>query len=92
MGKINSTQLNNLLQMCTKDLHQVLQKCITFFPYVTKPRAREVQFAIPQELGCHWTLLYVDLTTNKCFYCDIAHMEPTKRCEETSLSNCGTDL
>ena len=70
---------NDLLQMRTKDLRQVVHKfpissvrCITFFANVTKSRAGEVQFATPQEPGCHWTLLYVDLTTNKWFYCDIA--------------------
>ena len=77
--------LNDLLQMRTKDLRQVVHqflirsvKCITFFVHVTKSRAGEVQFATPQEPGCHWTLLYIDLSTNKWFYCDTAGWSPPK--------------
>ena len=77
--------LNDLLQMRTKDLRQVVHqflirsvKCITFFVHVTKSWAGEVQFATPQEPGCHWTLLYIDLSTNKWFYCDTAGWSPPK--------------
>ena len=77
--------LNDLLQMRTKDLRQVVHefaissvRCITFFAHVFKSRAGEVQFSTPQEPGCHWTLLYVDLTTNKWFYCDTAGWTPPK--------------
>ena len=90
--------LNDLLQMRTKDLRQVVHKfsissvrCITFYAYVTKSRAGEVQFVTPQEPGCHWTLLYVDLITIKWFYCDTAGWSPPKDVKKL-VSNCGTDL
>lgn len=77
--------LNELLQMRTKDLCQVVRKfsissvrCITFFVHVTNSGAGEVQFSTPQAPGCHWTFLYVDLTTNKWFYCDTAGWSPPK--------------
>lgn len=90
--------LNDLLQMHTKDLRQVVYKflirsvrCITFFAYVTKSRAGEVQFAKPKEPGCQWTLLYVGLITIKWFYCDTAGWSPPKDVKKL-VSNCGTDL
>lgn len=74
--------LNDLLQMRTKDLRQVVRKfsissvrCITFFVYVTKSRAG---VSTPQAPGCHWTFLYVDLTRNKWFSCDTAGWSPPK--------------
>jgi len=81
---LQSTNKQTMVFML-KDLRQVVHqflirsvKCITFFVHVTKTRAGEVQFATPQEPGCHWTLLYIDLTTNKWFYCDTAGWSPPK--------------
>lgn len=65
---------NELLQMDGKSIRQVIRECgrntkyVTFFVNVGK--AVEVFFGNPNRPGNHWTLLYIDLTTNQWYYCD----------------------
>lgn len=40
------------------------------FANVGKSKSGEVFISRPGNPGCHWTLLYIDLTVNKCYYGD----------------------
>lgn len=42
---------------------------LTFFANVGKV-GDKVTLSTPGKPGCHWTLLYIDLTTNRWYYCD----------------------
>ena len=69
--------LNNIILVDGDDLVEYVKsnfkgsiKYVLLFANVGKYESGEVFISRPGNPGCHWTLLYVDLTTNKWCYCD----------------------
>ena len=69
--------LNNIILVDDDDLVEYVKsnfkgsiKYVLLFANVGKSESGEVFISRPGNPGCHWTLLYVDLTTNKWCYCD----------------------
>ena len=69
--------LNNVILVNDNDLADYFRceirhsiKHVILFANVGKSKSEEVLISRPGNPGCHWTLLYIDLTVNKCYYCD----------------------
>ena len=69
--------LNNIILVDDDDLLEYVKsnfrnsiKYVLLFANVGKSALGEVFISGPGNPGCHWTLLYADLTTNKWLYCD----------------------
>ena len=69
--------LNNVIIVNDNDLADYVRceirnsiKHVILFANVGKSKLGEVFISRPGNPGCHWTLLYIDLTVNKCYYCD----------------------
>lgn len=69
--------LNNVILMNDNDLADYFRckirhsiKHVILFANVGKSKLGEVLISRPGNPGCHWTLLYIDLTVNKCYYCN----------------------
>lgn len=73
-GETVAFMFNDLLAMDDKCLRQTIRQCSKNTKYVVLFTnvgcAEDVFFSTPQKPGCHWTLIYVDLTTNTWYYCD----------------------
>ena len=66
---------SDLLGIKARDLRRVIkQRCPQSIKHVSfiinVGKGNDVFLSSPQRSGCHWTLLFVDLTTNEWNYCD----------------------
>lgn len=68
--------LNNVVMVDEQDLHEYVKrnirhgvKYVVLFSNVGKTKKNDVFISNPGNPGNHWTLLYVDLTVNKWYYC-----------------------
>lgn len=79
--------LNELLQMDDESIRQVIQECGKNTKFVIFFANLEIQvlfFGNPKRPGNHWTLLYIDLTTNQRYYCDSYGWGYAKEYEDSS--------
>ena len=77
--------LNNALLVTSDDLPAYIEdnvapttKFVVCFANVGKTDEDDVFFSRPGNPGCHWLLIYIDLTLNKLFYCDTMHWDAPK--------------
>ena len=69
--------LNDVLMIGNDDLQKYLSgklsrstTRIVFVVNVGRTKSNEVYISSPGRPGCHWALLYIDLKSNKWYYCD----------------------
>ena len=69
--------LNDVLMIGNDDLQKYLSgklsrstTRIVFVVNVGRTKSNEVYISSPDRPGCHWALLYIDLKSNKWYYCD----------------------